>query len=347
MAICSLKEASRIVDHWLEEIALALRVMLATLFQTVGKSRSSLVSSLSQFYRTIYFSSSRVNYGYLGSECNTRKTRGSLLLGLFGLSALATWYSQDQNKIKLDSQVVGEEAKKLNPEDFVPIQLISNTPYNHNVARLRFAIQSAEQEDFPAVSFVLVKTKDEQGNDVIRPYNPVSGVSAKGYLELMVKKYPNIKGPMRQYPYQPNAKKEIGFVAGGTGITPVYQLIDYILSNPKDHTKITLLYANKTPEDILLKSELDALQRKHSDRLVIHYTVDQPNDHWQGEKGQIQKDMLKKYLPRASHENLIFVCGPPPMMEAISGTKTPDKKQGPLSGLLKELGYSEDNVWKF
>jgi len=81
-------------------------------------------------------------------------------------------------------------------------------------------------------------------------------------------------------------------------------------------------------------------------RLVVHYTVDQSDDQWKGEKGQIQKDMLQKYLPSASKENLVFVCGPPSMMEAISGTKTPDKKQGPLSGMLKELGYSEENVYK-
>lgn len=325
---------------------------LASVLQGIGKNRLGLVSSATKLYKTAYSGSYRRNL---------RNSRGYLWIGgLFGLSALATWYS---HQVNADSQAVKESVQKLNPEDFVPLQLISNTPYNHNVARLRFAIQSSESEDFPAVSLVLVKTKDEQGNDVIRPYNPVSGVSAKGYFELMVKKYPNskmgtylhsrqpgdvvlVKGPVRQYPYQPNSKKEIGFVAGGTGITPVYQLIDYILNNPNDHTKLTLLYANRTPQDILLKSELDALQKKYSDRLVVHYTVDQSDDQWKGEKGQIQKDMLQKYLPSASKENLVFVCGPPSMMEAISGTKTPDKKQGPLSGMLKELGYSEENVYK-
>jgi len=42
-------------------------------------------------------------------------------------------------------------------------------------------------------------------------------------------------------------------------------------------------------------------------RLVVHYTVDQSDDQWKGEKGQIQKDMLQKYLPSASKENLVFV----------------------------------------
>ncbi len=44
---------------------------------------------------------------------------------------------------------------------------------------------------------------------------------------------------------------------------------------------------------------------------------------------------------------MIFVCGPPPMMKAISGDKTPDYKQGPVEGVLKELNYVEDMVYKF
>ena len=44
---------------------------------------------------------------------------------------------------------------------------------------------------------------------------------------------------------------------------------------------------------------------------------------------------------------MIFVCGPPPMMKAISGDKAPDYTQGPVGGALKDLGYSEDMVYKF
>ena len=35
------------------------------------------------------------------------------------------------------------------------------------------------------------------------------------------------------------------------------------------------------------------------------------------------------------------------MMRAISGDKLPDKSQGPLTGLLKDLGYDESQVFKF
>jgi cytochrome-b5 reductase len=41
------------------------------------------------------------------------------------------------------------------------------------------------------------------------------------------------------------------------------------------------------------------------------------------------------------------VCGPPPMMKAMSGDKAKDKSQGELSGLLKDLGYAAEGVFKF
>jgi NAD(P)H-flavin reductase len=39
----------------------------------------------------------------------------------------------------------------------------------------------------------------------------------------------------------------VGLIAGGTGITPCYQLIKAIFKNPNDKTKVTLVYGNVTP----------------------------------------------------------------------------------------------------
>ena len=46
-----------------------------------------------------------------------------------------------------------------------------------------------------------------------------------------------------------------------------------------------------------------------------------------------------------------MVCGPDPMVEAICGKKEPNPNgppaQGSVGGFLKELGYTEDMVFKF
>lgn len=53
-------------------------------------------------------------------------------------------------------------------------------------------------------------------------------------------------------------------------------------------------------------------------------------------------------LPEPKHDNMkIFVCGPPGMYKAISGAKNSPFDQGELTGVLKEMGYSKDQVYKF
>jgi len=53
-------------------------------------------------------------------------------------------------------------------------------------------------------------------------------------------------------------------------------------------------------------------------------------------------------LPEPKTENVkVFVCGPPGLYKAISGQKPKPSEQGELTGILKELGYSKEQVFKF
>jgi cytochrome-b5 reductase len=57
--------------------------------------------------------------------------------------------------------------------------------------------------------------------------------------------------------------------------------------------------------------------------------------------------MIKQHMPAPGPDSLVMVCGPPPMVNVVSGDKAPDKSQGPLAGMLKSLGYEEAGVYKF
>lgn len=67
-------------------------------------------------------------------------------------------------------------------------------------------------------------------------------------------------------------------MSGGTGITPMLQLIRQVTRDPKDETKLSLLFANQTEEDILLRDELEEAVKSHPDRIKVWYTVDRPTD---------------------------------------------------------------------
>ena len=158
----------------------------------------------------------------------------------------------------------------------------------------------------------------------------------------------DIKGPIPKYPWAPNKHDHIALIAGGTGITPMWQLTRAIFKNPEDKTKVTLIFGNVTKEDILLKDELDSLEKDYPDRFRAFYVLDNPPEGWDQGKGFITKDLLKETIPSAKEENIkVFVCGPPGMYKAISGAKKSPAEQGELTGYLKELGYDDSQVYKF
>lgn len=128
----------------------------------------------------------------------------------------------------------------------------------------------------------------------------------------------------------------------------MYQLARAIFKNPDDRTKVTLVFGNVKEEDILLKKEFQELENTYPQRFRAFYVLDEPTEAWTSAKGRITQELLKTVLPEPKSENIkLFVCGPPGLYGAISGTKTSPTDQGELSGYLKALGYSKDQVYKF
>ena len=118
-----------------------------------------------------------------------------------------------------------------------------------------------------------------------------------------------IKGPKGQFKYHPSLSRELGMIAGGTGITPMLQIIRAALKNPLDRTKLSLIYANVNPEDILLKKELDELASKHSHRFRVYYVLNNPPAAWNGGVGFVSKEQIEKHLPPTSADIKILLCG--------------------------------------
>eukprot|EP01114_Cavostelium_apophysatum_P004839 TRINITY_DN1524_c0_g1_i1.p1 TRINITY_DN1524_c0_g1~~TRINITY_DN1524_c0_g1_i1.p1 ORF type:complete len:337 (-),score=95.05 TRINITY_DN1524_c0_g1_i1:18-1028(-) len=262
-----------------------------------------------------------------------------------------------------------EEKKKqegvLNPKEFVEFPLSEVIPVNHNTQIFRFKLpKRSDVLGLPVASCIMIRVPGagENGKDVARPYTPLDSQTT-GHFDLLVKKYANgvassyihglkvgeklgVKGPFTSYPYKANVKKEIGMIAGGTGLTPMLQVAHEILKNPEDKTKVTFVFANIEERDILLKKELDEMAKKHKN-FKVYYVLEKPPKDWKQGKGYVSANIIKEQLPQPSDDNLIMVCGPPPMMDAISGRKNPDFTQGEVSGILKDLGYTANQVRKF
>ena len=113
------------------------------------------------------------------------------------------------------------------------------------------------------------------------------------------------------------------FIAGGVGITPIRAVIEELVQFKKN---IVLLYSNKTT-DIIFKKELDVLSNKYPFP-IVYILTDEPT--YKGEKGRIDADKIKRLVPDFIKRD-IYLCGPPPMMNA-------------LIQILIELGVSKDHI---
>ncbi|KAL2210496.1 ferredoxin reductase-like protein [Sarocladium strictum] len=293
-----------------------------------------------------------------------------LVAGAVGIAATSFYFLSSRPAVNKAAAAVGVEPKKAftgGDQGFVSLKLAEIENVNHNTKRFRFELPEEDMvSGLHVASAILTKYKgpnDEKAT--LRPYTPISDESEKGFMDLLVKQYPNgpmsthmhnmtpgqrldIKGPLPKYAWTENKHDHIALIAGGTGITPMYQLARAIFNNPNDKTKVTLVFGNLTEEDILLKKEFAELENTYPQRFRAFYTLDKAPKEWRGNSGHITKELLKQVLPEPKSENIkVFVCGPPGLYKAISGNKVSPKDQGELTGILKELGYEKDQVYKF
>jgi cytochrome-b5 reductase len=147
-----------------------------------------------------------------------------------------------------------------------------------------------------------------------------------------------------QYPFN---KKTITMIGGGTGITPLYQALQKIMENPEDKTAVNLLLGNNTPDDILLRKELDEMVQKSEGRINVVHVLSalKDDDKWEGERGFVNLELISRYAPPPSDDTMVFVCGPPPMYASLCGPR--DVKEVAEGTALHSLGYNSANVFKF
>jgi cytochrome-b5 reductase len=96
-------------------------------------------------------------------------------------------------------------------------------------------------------------------------------------------------------------------IAGGSGITPFLQILSNINQDKiSDSTEFTLLYANKTSNDILLKDRLDQFKGQG---IKVEYVLDNASQDWSGHVGGLSADLIEDVIPIPSRDHLVFYCG--------------------------------------
>ncbi len=110
-----------------------------------------------------------------------------------------------------------------------------------------------------------------------------------------------IDGPHGGFTTENITKNKFLLIAGGVGITPIRTILEDLVSKKLN---VALLYSTKEGEEIIFKQELDILQTKYNFKFA--YFAE-----------RIDGEKIKTQVPDFQDRE-IFICGPVPMMDAIS-----------------------------
>ncbi|KAF4469412.1 nitrate reductase [Fusarium albosuccineum] len=211
----------------------------------------------------------------------------------------------------------------------------------------------------PTGQHLMMRLRDPATREaIIRAYTPYSDGSDRGRLEVLIKIYYDMpgrkggvmtqaldaiplghwvefKGPVGKFEYlgrglcsingKEHCVRRFIMACGGSGITPIRQVLRAVMRDPTDPTPCLVFDGNRTEGDILCKTELDELTLANPDRCRIIHALSNPPPAWTGSTGfvhqAVNEDVVGK-PPRSEEgeEELVLVCGPPPMVKGIKDT---------------------------
>ncbi|UTD27587.1 aromatic/alkene monooxygenase hydroxylase FAD-binding subunit MmoC [Bradyrhizobium sp. WD16] len=136
-----------------------------------------------------------------------------------------------------------------------------------------------------------------------------------------------LRGPFGSFNIRENGLRARYFVAGGTGLAPVLSMIRYM--NREQHPQEAKLFFGVTHQHELFY--LDELRQLEAEmpNLKVYVSVMKPEAGWQGCAGTVV-DELTRQLREAKAKPDIYLCGPPPMIDAafaVAATNGVPKEQ--------------------
>jgi Na+-transporting NADH:ubiquinone oxidoreductase subunit F len=255
--------------------------------------------------------------------------------------------------VRLACQVKVREALDLQiPEDILNVQLFSAevestrdlTPDTKEI-RLRL-VEPAEISHRPG-QYVQVQAPSPEGPQW-RAYSISSPVQDTTHVELVVTLVPGgvgstylhnlqvgdpvtFTGPFGEFRLEEDPETELVCVAGGCGMAPVKNIIETVYERSPDRS-CWLFFGCRTTADAFYFEKWRALAEAHPNLHVV-YALSEPGPEdadWEGDRGFIHLS-VDKYLEPDS-ERQAFLCGPPPMIEAVTR-------------VLEEKGLEPDDIF--
>ncbi len=247
---------------------------------------------------------------------------------------------------------VREDIELRIPEELLNVKLFSATvertiSVTHDIKEVRLALLEPEEISHQPGQYAQVRAPSPDG-PVFRAYSISSPVYEPRVVELIVRLVPggigstylhNVQegdtvtftGPFGEFRLNEDPQVEIVCVGGGCGMAPMRNII-YSLYERWPERACWLFFGCRTTQDIFYLDEYEQLAREHPNFRVIYALSDplEPGEQWDGETGFIHLS-VDKHL-EAGVKRQAFLCGPPPMIEAVTR-------------VLEEKGLRPDDIF--
>lgn len=162
----------------------------------------------------------------------------------------------------------------------------------------------------------LYNLKEGQEIDVRGPFGKFQYLG-KGEVKILIKFKPQ--------EYFCHKFKKIIMVAGGTGITPMYQILQCAEKNNEKDCEFYLIYSNHTEKDILMKKELEEISKTINLKIVYITTKTE---------GRISLKHFENIIPQKDKDAMVLHCGPRGFCDSVIK-------------IMKEIDQYPVNVFEF
>jgi ring-1,2-phenylacetyl-CoA epoxidase subunit PaaE len=221
---------------------------------------------------------------------------------------------------------------------FHPLTISTIKRETKDTVSLSFGIPQELEEDFKFIpgQYLTLKSKIK-GEDVRRSYSISSALSEDG-LRVAVKQVENgvfstyanneltegtsleVMTPQGGFKVEPNGSNSNNYVffAAGSGITPVLSMVKSLLEVEAEST-VYLYYGNKSAEETIYKSELDALAENHSN-FKLNYILSQEDSGDSNRNGRIDEGKCSHFFEQDLKDlkiHGVYSCGPEEMINCI------------------------------
>jgi ferredoxin-NADP reductase len=237
----------------------------------------------------------------------------------------------------------------IDPHQFPQLQRF--TAYLEDVKGKRELPRAYSMCSAPHERYLAVTVKEEQYVSGLTKYPPLLS-------PLLVRRLPRgtrleITGFTGPYVLPPDIETRTNHlihVCAGSGIVPNYSIIRHCLE-VMPQLQHTLVYTNKTYDDIIFRRQLDELAAKHPQVKVVHTLtrdVESTLKHTHLRQGRMSEALLRECIPAPS-EVQVYCCGPGITKFDREAAKARGEAPAPrflesALALLEKIGVKNDQI---